>query len=71
MHNRARGWRRLGYKLKIKEDDLNTISPKEDEVIFNYVGGSQVCLTMTDLIWVQASTDRKDAFSMIKDFFPG
>ena len=78
MYNsRIRGWRRLGYKLKIKKDFLDKFSPNEGEVIsptealFHHLGGAKVWLTMEDLIWALASIGREDALPVIKDYFPG
>ena len=78
MYNsRTRGWRFLGYKLKIEKEVLDTFSPHEDEVVsptealINYLGGAQVTLTMADLILALASTGRKDALSVVKVYFPG
>ena len=78
MYNsRIRGWRRLGHELKMKKDVLDTFSPNEDEVIsptealLNHLGGSQVCLTMRDLIWALDSIGRSDALFVIKNYIPG
>ena len=76
-NSRVRGWRRLGHKLKIKKDVLDTLSPNEGEVIsptealFSHLGGAKVWLTMENLIEALVSIDRKDALSVIKDYFPG
>ncbi|XP_068737776.1 uncharacterized protein [Montipora capricornis] len=75
-NSRIRSWRRLGHQLGIKNDDLDTFSPNEDEVIsptealLNHLGGSQVHLTMGDLIWAVASIGRNDALSVLEDYFP-
>lgn len=75
-NSRIRGWRLLGLRLGIEKDDLDTFSPNEDEVIsptealLNHLGGSQVRLTMGDLIWALASIGRNDALSELEDYFP-
>ena len=67
----------MGLRLGIEKDDLDTFSPNEDEVIsptealLNHLGGSQVRLTMGDLIWALASIGRNDALSELEDYFPG
>lgn len=67
----------MGHKLKIKKDILDKISPNEGEVIsptealFNHLDGAKVSLTMENLIEALVSIDRKDALSVIKDYFPG
>ena len=67
----------MGYKLKIKKSHLDAFSSNEDEVIsltealLNYLGGAQVCLKVRDLIWALDSIDRKDALTVMEDYFPG
>ena len=67
----------MGYELNIKKDDLASFSPHEGEVIsatealFYHLSGAKVELTMEDLIWALDSINRKDAVSVINDYFPG
>jgi len=73
---RIRCWRRLGNKLDVKKDTLDTFSNEGDmisptECLINHLSATRPSLTMADLIWALEKIGRTDALSIIEDYFPG
>lgn len=74
---RVKNWSHLGRRYGIKKENLDDLSPSQEEIVcptealIQYLRGSKPYSTLADLIWAIHSIDRDDALEVLKVYLQG